>query len=1380
MFNTLRGWLANGKPAGKPARGAAADRRTRLRFENLEQRVVLDNNQVYPSISPDLENLFNNYAVYGGAPGSFGFAYTENYFRGDKVKVTVRGREATNWTALNSFLGSVGFEQVAIHNPTKQVVGFLPMDKVDDVASYSTNPAVLLNVKPKTWSVGAWTNTAEEVQRADLVRNAFGLTGAGITIGIISDSINQVGNGVFDSFKSGDLPNIGPQLQILDDTLPGADEGRAMAELIHDIAPNARILFHTSGSTDVEYAQAIRRLADAGANIIVDDITVLECGWFQEPLVGQAVQDVYNNQNVLYFSAAANAGDSGWQTPFRGSDDTAPSPTFSNLTGIWHSFGRTVSPGGVQNDIILQQVVIPPQSGINLQFWYDDPTVGGEGLRRDVDIYLFNDMVNGILASGTSNNFATLRPYENLIYNNNSQNPVTGFIGIRMVSGYDIGYFQYIDFMQNLIIVGGTPGVANFPNPVPNAMIATIPGAQESTLETIAVGAIEELTGVNQMTSYSSYGPGVRVFDNAGNRLPAPVLIPGADLSATSGNRTSVVGFRPFSGTSAAAPNAAASAALIWEFNRAMTNQQVKELIYSTAVDLINPHPTYSFGFTDPNGTNLPGFDRYSGIGLVDTGSAVIALNNRILTVTGDRGGFRNDNLTIRVSSDPRFANSVDLVLNGVRLGSVRRSEFFNSFVFDGGAFNDTLNVDVSNGNVNTTFRTVYIGGSETDTIQTIGNSDYTLAFDNLAIGTLLPIELRGIENANLAGGAGANTFTLLNWIGQVVFDGAAGGDTYNLNLSGGVDNISIIDSGGVASGTDTVNLNGTAGDDAFVVRLRNTGREGTMLNGAFESITYGGIEGFDVNGAGGTNSLTLIDETGLNFGSPTNLAAGFVYAPIDAGAGRLRNGTANTTTTFRNFVGGFSFTGDGNNTGARDTFTVLGVTSTGSTVSALGETVSDDGNDTIRASADGVTISNGTLGTLRGVALAGIANLFINGGNEAALGGDNIFATPNGRTNIFVDGGNPTGLPGDSLTVDTVGVRTQATNVNNPNLGPVGHDRIFQSLDDGSVGYVNVERVGGTNRADTAYATVTGAGTKVLVTVYDGVTNKVRFTFNPYAEFTGGARVAVGDVTGDGVMDIITVPGAGAPSHVLVTDGKARSAVQSFFAYDPRFLGGVSLATGDVNGDNRSDIITGAGPGGGPHVQVFSGLDGSPMKSFFAYVPQFTGGVSVAAGDFNSDGRDDIVLGAGPGGGPHVRVVDSVTNLDIRSFFAYAPNFTGGVNVATGDLNKDGVADIVTTTATGGVPHVKVLDGASLTELASFYFNDAFSPDTYVPEPKGAIVSAAVFDSSGFGDRKLILSKGFGSRPKASIYTVPVGITRDLVFADTSFGGGIYVGGSA
>src|SRR5207237_284473 len=131
--------------------------------------------------------------------------------------------------------------------------------------------------------------------------------------------------------------------------------------------------------------------------------------------------------------------------------------------------------------------------------------------------------------------------------------------------------------------------------------------------------------------------------------------------------------------------------------------------------------------------------------------------------------------------------------------------------------------------------------------------------------------------------------------------------------------------------------------------------------------------------------------------------------------------------------------------------------------------------------------------------------------------------------------------------------------------------------------------------------------------------------------------------------------------------------------------------------------VVAGAGRGHAPLVQVYS-VSGGLVRSFLAYDAGFTGGVSVAAGDVNGDGIDDIITGAGPGGTPHVRVVDGRTSATVRNFLAYTSNFHGGVFVAAGDLTGDRVADIITGAGPGGGPHLRAFDGRTLAPLQSFF----------------------------------------------------------------------------
>ena len=242
---------------------------------------------------------------------------------------------------------------------------------------------------------------------------------------------------------------------------------------------------------------------------------------------------------------------------------------------------------------------------------------------------------------------------------------------------------------------------------------------------------------------------------------------------------------------------------------------------------------------------------------------------------------------------------------------------------------------------------------------------------------------------------------------------------------------------------------------------------------------------------------------------------------------------------------------------------------------------------------------------------------------------------------------------------------------------------------------------------------------------------------------FRGGVRVAVGNTDGLGAEEIITAPGPGGGPHIRVLRNEM-TGVASFMAYTPGFTGGVYVATGNVDGLPGDEIITGAGAGGGPHVRIFK-PDGTPIAGFMAYSPAFTGGVRVGTADINGDGRDEIILGAGPGGGPHVRIVDLVGRA-LGSFMAYHPSFTGGVHVGgvARELASQPVDWIVTGAGESGGPHVRMFDATGAVK-GSFFAGrptdkggvrvgsgtftprtDPDAPDADRPAPQPAVVVGA------------------------------------------------------
>ncbi|OWK36092.1 beta strand repeat-containing protein [Fimbriiglobus ruber] len=204
-----------------------------------------------------------------------------------------------------------------------------------------------------------------------------------------------------------------------------------------------------------------------------------------------------------------------------------------------------------------------------------------------------------------------------------------------------------------------------------------------------------------------------------------------------------------------------------------------------------------------------------------------------------------------------------------------------------------------------------------------------------------------------------------------------------------------------------------------------------------------------------------------------------------------------------------------------------------------------------------------------------------------------------------------------------------------------------------------------------------------------------------PFPGFTGELRVATADINGDGVPDLIVGAGPGGGPRIIVYDGSNGHVLEDFFAFDSTFTGGVYVATGDFNagGGGTPSIIIGAGEGGGPRVLVVNGLTGAVQLNAFAFEATARTGVRVAAGDYNGDGIDDLIVSAGVGGGPRVRVFNGATlkSLNVLAdFFAYDPSLRGGVNISAGDFNGDGLADIIVGSGAGGAPRVTIFNAAS------------------------------------------------------------------------------------
>jgi len=197
-------------------------------------------------------------------------------------------------------------------------------------------------------------------------------------------------------------------------------------------------------------------------------------------------------------------------------------------------------------------------------------------------------------------------------------------------------------------------------------------------------------------------------------------------------------------------------------------------------------------------------------------------------------------------------------------------------------------------------------------------------------------------------------------------------------------------------------------------------------------------------------------------------------------------------------------------------------------------------------------------------------------------------------------------------------------------------------------------------------------------ITILDSQGN-ILIKFYPYSKnYTGAINFAIADLNNDSKMEIVTGAGVGGGPHVRIFNINGQLINSGWFAFDKKNRGGITVAIGNIDGQGEQEIIVGSGRGLAPTVHLYRPNGQFFSAGFLAYDKKFTGGVNVATGDINNDGLDEIITGAGVGGGPHVRIFNSNGSVLNKGFFAFEANKRQGVKIQVIDIDNDGQIEII------------------------------------------------------------------------------------------------------